>query len=81
MRFMSREMEVGLNILQLLYANVVEKPYLSMPEIAETLRENEPFTHKVLRALKEKGYVRSYLGPSGGYSFEPGIERKTLKPS
>jgi DNA-binding IscR family transcriptional regulator len=78
MKFVNRQMEIALNVMQLMFSSKPDKRQWTLPELAEQLNESELFTYQVLRELRGKGYVYSVRGVKGGYSLMVGVEAKSL---
>lgn len=79
MKFLDRDSELGLNILQLMYATKMTKPLWTAGDTAAKLKESELYLHKVYQKLREFGYVYAIRGPNGGYKLHPTAETYDLK--
>lgn len=75
MRFITREMEVALNILEILH---VTQERWTMKRMAEHLEENRTFIYKSARVLVRLGLISGDGCPGGGYLAEPGIPNLSL---
>lgn len=78
MRLISREVGLGLDLLQYLYCSQGSGEPITACQMATDLQESEMFIQKILHRLKRNGFVNSRRGPGGGFRFVPGIEFVTL---
>lgn len=75
MRFLTREISVALNALQLLYTYNRRLP---STHIIDSIQEPHEFTSKVLSRLREHGFITATRGPGGGFMLSPLAEHQTL---
>lgn len=79
MRFFNRKTELGLNVLQLMYAGKRQRLTWTLGDIAAHLKESELYLHAILLELRKAGYVYSQRGSTGGYTLTPHTPEASLK--
>ncbi|HAF07911.1 MAG: Rrf2 family transcriptional regulator [bacterium] len=53
--------------------------YLSLNDIVEITNFSKPFTRKIVAKILKLGYIKSEMGPQGGYALNDGSTKISLK--
>ncbi|MEO0288834.1 MAG: Rrf2 family transcriptional regulator [candidate division WOR-3 bacterium] len=73
----TRELECTIAILTALGRN--EGKYLSLNDIVSIINFPKPFTRKIMAKILKLGYVKSEMGPQGGYALNIDAKKISLK--
>jgi Rrf2 family protein len=73
----TKELECTIAILTALGKN--EGKYISLNDIVYIINFPKPFTRKIIAKILKLGYVKSEMGPQGGYALNIDAKKISLK--
>ncbi len=73
----TKELECAIATLTALGKN--EGKYLSLNDIVKITNFSKPFTRKIISKILKLGYIKSEMGPHGGYTLNEGSKNISLK--